>query len=374
MMFCTRGLNKYSLYFQPFVLVALSCLLALSSYSLAFSQSLEGDSFSVVSFNVENLFDTIPNPDVADGEYLPFGVKEWTGQRYWQKIRLVGEAISLAGGMTYPWFVALQEVENLAVVEDLMHSNALRGGAYKAIVSDGRDRRGINVAILYAEGLFRPKRVEQWEIPFPEEFDEIRTTRPILFVEGVLLGSIPLSLLVIHFPSRRNNDIVSNRFREEATRLLARKCDSLLLAQPEQAIMVLGDFNSTPYDQQTMVVATPLDEVEKVELRKMYDISSAKQLRLGSMSGSYYIKRQFQQIDRILLSHHFFGVPPEGKLRYLAHSFVNAPLPGKMRRLANGQFIPRRTYGGDTYLGGTSDHFPIVAEFVVLNAPRDEKE
>ena len=49
----------------------------------------------VAFYNLENLFDTIPNnPLGRDAEYTPNGARKWTGKRYWNKIHNLAYAIS----------------------------------------------------------------------------------------------------------------------------------------------------------------------------------------------------------------------------------------------------------------------------------------
>ena len=42
--------------------------------------------YKVVFYNFENLFDTIPDPDVLDKEFTPDGPKRWNTAKYTRKI------------------------------------------------------------------------------------------------------------------------------------------------------------------------------------------------------------------------------------------------------------------------------------------------
>ena len=57
---------------------------------LCFSQNTNSDNFSdeffLVFYNVENLFDTIDNPDTKDEEFLPLSEKKWDSYRYNYKL------------------------------------------------------------------------------------------------------------------------------------------------------------------------------------------------------------------------------------------------------------------------------------------------
>lgn len=340
----------------------IATLLTLLGATLAFSQGTNWERFAVVSFNVENLFDTIPNAAGNDREFLPESKKAWTEKRYYAKLNRLAEAISESGQLSWPWIVALQEVESHTVVEALIRSTTLVSAGYQCVVSEGDDPRGLDVALLYTEGLFEVLDTRQWCIPFSEEPE--KRSRPILCVSGRFFNGQQLTLLVVHLPSRRGGATKSNKYRRDAVRLLQEKCDSILNAAPQHPIVVMGDFNSTPYDRITQTWASPVEGRSRFKAGQMYDISTLKQD--GSMPGSYYFRGVYTQIDRMVVSPALLDVDStQSALRYATKSFSNVPLEGSMRKLKNGRKIPHRTYGGNSYIGGTSDHFPIRAEFLL---------
>ncbi len=51
--------------------------------SPVFAQS----TFRVMSYNVENLFDTLDDPAKDDDEFLPSGNRYWTPSRYYHKLQ-----------------------------------------------------------------------------------------------------------------------------------------------------------------------------------------------------------------------------------------------------------------------------------------------
>lgn len=321
-----------------------------------FSQALEGEFFSVMSFNVENLFDTIPDTHHNDKEYLPQSKKKWETRRYYRKLRQIAEAISQTGGMSWPWLVALQEVENAGTLQDLVTQKGITSACYHPLVSRGADARGIRVALLYAEGLFKPYDVREWCIPTPEGLPP-HSSRPILAVSGSLLGRYPLTIFVLHLPSNFSGRKKSAPYRKEAFRLLHSKCDSISTADPSMPILVLGDFNSTPQETIDEQWIALYDRKKTTELGKMYDVSLDKAPE--SVAGSYYFHKVYTQIDRILLSPHFFNHEEKSYISYVTGSFSNCSLRGRMKKQNSGISTPLRTFGGDYYIGGTSDHLPI---------------
>ena len=68
--------------------------------------------FKVMTYNVENFFDTRDNPTKNDDEFLPSGNRYWTQSRYYHKLQQIAKVISAAGEWSTPALIALCEVEN----------------------------------------------------------------------------------------------------------------------------------------------------------------------------------------------------------------------------------------------------------------------
>ena len=100
-------------------------------------QVLEEGFFSLMTWNVENLFDfVVPHPSSPP---LP-RVSE-----YKQNISKVALTIQAAG---YPTLIGFQEVENLEILEDIAADPVLAEHPYQAVLIEGTDSRGIDVGYL----------------------------------------------------------------------------------------------------------------------------------------------------------------------------------------------------------------------------------
>ena len=125
----------------------------------------------VMSYNVENFFDTEDDPTHDDDSFLPTGEHHWTHARYQTKIQHIAEVISAVGGEAFPDLIALMEVENATVLSDLLHRTALGEKAgYRHIITHGEDKRGINVALLYTPETFCLIASEETPYHFPLRF------------------------------------------------------------------------------------------------------------------------------------------------------------------------------------------------------------
>ena len=71
------------------------CCLLFSNLLLAQTDSTL---FKVMSYNVENCFDTIDNPEVEDEEFLPESNRHWTEGRFDLKLQHLSQVISFMCG------------------------------------------------------------------------------------------------------------------------------------------------------------------------------------------------------------------------------------------------------------------------------------
>jgi hypothetical protein len=101
-------------------------------------------SFSLATFNLGNLFDTVDDPVVDD---TVLSAAEY--QRRLQK-----RALAIQNALEAPDILAVQEVENEAVLQALIGRPELQAG-YAYIWDDSPDERGLDIAFLY-----RPDRVQ----------------------------------------------------------------------------------------------------------------------------------------------------------------------------------------------------------------------
>ena len=67
-------------------------------------------------YNVENLFDTVDDPEKNDNEFLPNGTMNWQPWKYWEKLRNISRVITAVGEMYSPAIVGLCEIENDSVI------------------------------------------------------------------------------------------------------------------------------------------------------------------------------------------------------------------------------------------------------------------
>jgi hypothetical protein len=310
---------------------------------------LEGQEFTVLFYNVENLFDTEDDPVSNDDEFLPSGSRRWTASRYNKKLAAIARAVTAAGRWELPAIVGLCEVENEKVVRDLAYGTILSAGNYGIVHRDSPDARGIDLALLYRRDMFRVEEVRSW---LPGDGDSITVpTRSILYVK-ISCGADTLHLMLCHLPSRRGGVLAAGELRERMGYLLRSKVDSVMADSGEKrALVVMGDFNLPPDDP----------------LIKMLTHDGVLVNLAGPGAeegqGSYRYQGRWEMIDQIMVSAAMTG--PYTAFHYVAGSFRVADDPFLLTD--DGSYPGRRpssTYTGYRWSGGYSDHLPVLISLV----------
>jgi endonuclease/exonuclease/phosphatase family metal-dependent hydrolase len=298
--------------------------------------------FKVGFYNVENLFDTQDDPLTDDDEYTPTGKKEWNQLRLNRKIDSLAKVIAAMDLDV----IGLCEVENEGVLKLLVLHPSLKKKAYQFVHYDSRYNRGADVAMLYSSRSFVVLHSRAYPLHF--EFDTAATTRDILYVRGLVHKKDTLHLLVNHWPSRRN---------EEAYRLAAaREVKKIVAAQKiKKSLIIIGDFNDEPFNESIYNVLQARGKVEDTPADGFFNpfYALAKEQKLGTHS----YRGKWNLLDQALLSPNLVGEKERWRYK-MGSATIFSP-----KWLKNKYDEPYRTYTGDRYSGGFSDHFPI---FIIL--------
>lgn len=311
-------------------------------------------SFRIVSYNVENLFDTCHDAGFDDHEFLPTAQRGWDSRRYWAKQGRLARLIAAAGGASPVDLVALCEVENDSVLRDLCERTLLRRSGYSYIITQGKDARGIDVGLLYQPSRFRLLSYAALEIPLqPGE----RPTRPILHACGRLVNGDTLDVFVNHWPSRRGGSKQVENFRWRVGRFLRQQADRVVQLRQRPCVVLVGDFND---DCASTSIADGLGAVVLPAQGEWVVLSSNLQAENG-IRGTYKYKGEWNQLDQIIV--HRRLLEEEDRLHTTASDcrILAFPFLYEADETLKG-VRPRRTYLGPIYKGGWSDHFPLLLE------------
>lgn len=296
------------------------------------------DSLVVMFWNVENFFDYVDGgTGESDREFSSMGSRHWTKRKFQAKCDAIAKSVLWIGDCygRMPDVIGLAEVENRNVLYKLLNNTLLRKYDYGIVHHDSGDRRGIDVALLYRKSVFR-KVSHSLKVP---EYEGARmATRDMLQVclESIGTGQ-RINAIVCHHPSKYGGSQQSQGRRHAAMDALRQMCDSLTVADPGVPVVAMGDFNDSPDGDQFSVLDGALCN-KSMEL-------------FNDGQGTIRYRGKWELIDMFMVSQ---DLEAKSRMRIVQVPFLmtyEKKYPG---------FKPLRTYSGPRYVGGVSDHCPVV--------------
>lgn len=309
--------------------------------------------FRIMEWNVENLYDTLHDDGFDDHEFLPKSERRWDSRRYLRKQSALAKTLLAAGGLQPVDLIALCEVENDSVLHFLCRRTRLARLGYRYAVTNSRDRRGIDVALLYQPETFSYIAHEARSVPHDPATQ--RPTRDLLHVWGRIPNGDTLDVFVAHFPSRRGGAALSEPYRLLAARILRTMADSVSRNRLRPQLVITGDFNDEPHDRSLREILAPSFSVLTPHAAPLPHDGN------DDVEGTYYFRGEWSRIDQMLVSPGLLRshAPMHTTLRDI-HILCFPPL---LESLSSGfGHKPFRTYLGPFYHGGVSDHLPLVLD------------
>ena len=344
----------------PRIACALICSMVLGACSNDDVASDEVPNVTIMTFNVQNLFDNIDDAGKDDKAYLPIEAKQddahiaecneipvdswrrecleldWSDAAIDYKLQVLGETIRQVGNGLGPDIIAFQEVEN-AMILDRLRTEYLADSAYlPAILFEGQDQRGIDVAFLSRLPLASPAKLHP--LRFPDHPEREKDTRGVLEATFELPDGALLTGFSVHFPAP---------FHPTEMRIAAYEHLNILRAAlpNDHYVFAAGDFNTTSGE-----------DARKNMLERLVNPhwSPAHQIGCSECKGTHYYSRDdvWSFLDMILWSPRNDGaalwtVDPTSVR--IANQFpaqvTDVGTPARFR-------LAERT--------GVSDHWPIV--------------
>lgn len=307
--------------------------------------------FSVAFYNVENLFDTEDDPLTSDDEFTPDGAKEWDEKRYQKKITNISKVLKGIDN-DLPLFIGLCEVENEKVLHDLTHSNDLKNAEYKIVHYDSPDTRGIDVGFIYKSRFFEVLDHESLEVYFEETPNVL--TRDILYVKGKVNNEV-LHVFVNHWSSRRKGEKETEYKRITAAKVLKSKIEDIQEEDEKAKILVMGDFNDYPNNKS---ITDVLEATLQPKSDEFYNLA-AKLDR--NEKGTHFYDDEWGMLDQMMVSNSWLASKKGNVLKDKTVKVYKEDEVLFEHKHFGG--IPNKTYGGDKYYGGYSDHLAIYLKF-----------
>ncbi len=391
-------MKKFALFFICILFVQIS------------AQKVQLKRAAIGFLNVENLWDTIPSADYVDGtlqksnpafhrsipvdsiQYLPVteteykgewsddvligkkvvrnqslsedfttkSVKNWGTKFYKQKLANEARVISELGRQytnSNPAIVGLIEVENRKVVEDLIKEPALAKDDYAVIHYNSYDARGIDVAIIYQKKRFIPITSYKREVKIFNEDGKREYTRDVLVAIGLLDGE-KVGVFMNHWPSRRGGEAASQPKRNAAATALREEMDNATTQYPGIKLFAMGDFNDDPVSPSLKKYLEAVSDEKELSEKTPYINLMYKMYKFGVASLGY--RDSGNLFDQIIVSKNLLSDEKMSSTYSIFKTEIYAPA-----YLINkeGQYkgYPFRSWDGDRFTGGYSDHFPAVS-------------
>lgn len=322
--------------------------------------------FTVASFNLQRLFDTVNDPGIGDVALTPAAYDA----------RLAKLSLAIRAALGSPDVLGVQEAENLAVLQDLaarIDADAAAAGqpvpGYTAHLVEGNDPGGIDVGFLTAArvavtAVTQHGAADTFVDPTDGSIDTLND-RPSLSLRATIAaapGALPAPVVVLVNHLRSLNDLTDPVAgpRVRAKRLAQAEYVARLLAElrttyPGVPVVSVGDYNAFDVNDGFVDVlgiarGVPAPATEVVAfagdlLTPDFVLAPAVAGTPAAQAYSYVFDGNVQSLDHILLSPE--AVPA---LTAFEHARVNADFP--------------EVYRVDpTRVERSSDHDPAVAYF-----------
>ena len=289
------------------------------------SAVLAQDSLTIISYNVENLFDCQHDTLKNDSSFLPDGMHHWTYYRYQTKLDRIAQVIVNISGWESAALVGLCEVENTRCLRDLCYR--LKRFHYKYVHYESDDERGVDVALLYDSTKVKVLKSNPLKVDLNGD-----KTRDVLYACCLLNKRDTIHTMVCHLPSQLGGGTTTHWKRQAAKQVIQQQIDSIYSVQPEATIVVMGDMNSEAKD----------------------DLQGMNNLMIGLAKegkGTHKYHGIWSCLDQFYVSSRLLE-------KVGARIFAPAWLQEEDTKYLDLQ--PKRTYVGFRYHDGYSDHLPIV--------------
>ena len=314
--------------------------------------------YTLMFYNLENLYDTIDDPKTDDDAFTPVGDRRWTRDKYLRKLSNLSEIFSAVASAHngFPVVAGVSEVENLKVLQDLVSQKRMTGAHYKCLHFESNDARGVEVGMLYRPDKFTLMGCEPLKLVLRSGREYIG--RDILSAWGAVDGEM-FAFYVCHFLSRRAGVASSAGFRRAGAETARDHAAELRRQYPDIKVVILGDMNDNPSDESLSQLLkarkSPFNVQEGEYFNPFWMLSEEGK-------GTSIHNHRWVLYDQIIVSHNMLPAWPQLKGFRLVR--LDKTHYGEIfrRNFMLRKGAPRRSYYGNTFDNGYSDHLPVLVK------------
>lgn len=325
----------------------------------------EDDTLFVAFWNLQNLFDTIDDPSSSDEEFLPNSELEWTRDRLDKKMYNLARVIRMMNDEKGPDILGVCEVENQAVLEEMV-GKYLQDYNYKIAHLESPDKRGIDNGLIYKSDKFKLLNVQADTV----YLDDGWPTRLIFGANLLTNENINVTVFVNHWSSRSSGQLETETNRITAAQTLRNAVDRIFDVDSLANIFIIGDFNDDPVNVSLLetLKANPIkcdSVITELEMKTENELFNLSYQAFENGEGSYKYRDTWNMLDQIIVSG---SIIVGNNFSYICNSFEVFKPEIIVTRSGQYEGTPFPTYGGRRYLGGYSDHFPVIAKFKIIRS------
>ena len=312
--------------------------------------------YGIAFYNLENLFDTLHDNGKNDYEFLPDGTNKWGKMKYENKLTNMSKVLAELCTDRLPKgaaIIGVSEIENRRVLEDLLKQPALKDRGYQIIHHEGPDRRGVDCAFFYNPRFFQLESSRLVPYIYPDN-DTTYATRGFLLASGKMAGE-NLHVIVNHWPSRA----AVSFYRElGGTQVRAIK-DSILAADPDAKVIIMGDLNDDPKDKSVSDALGAKHKIKDCGNHDLYNPWWDMLYKTGQ--GTLLYDGKWNLFDQIIFTGNMLGKDRSTLKYYKNEVFLRDYLIQQEGRFKGN---PKRTHASGVWLNGYSDHLPAIIYLV----------
>lgn len=321
---------------------------------------------SLMSFNMENLFDTVHTPGHEDYTFLPLSLKQsdaklregctsttdsdyrrkeclnynWTPEALDKKLTNISKVVLDVDG-NGPDNLMIMEIESEVVLNQLNKEHLQKANYTTQVIIDGPDKRGINVAFLSRFPLVGKPVLHPipWKPKNEDDKKWMERSRRILEVTVKAPNGDPMTFFVAHFPSQAN----PTYWRQQIAQFLS---ELVLSKGPNAIVVAAGDLNITHEEEES-------EHIFRDILGKAGAVSHF--VGCEKCPGTHNYKKSWSFLDAQIYGK---GLLADGSASYELEPKTIDVIRYNPVHLKKGKY-PNR-WDNDSQ-SGVSDHFPLYA-------------
>ena len=231
----------------------------------------------------------------------------------------------------------------------------MSGAHYKCLHFESNDARGVEVGMLYRPDKFTLMGCEPIKLELRSGREYIG--RDILSAWGSIDGEM-FAFYICHFLSRRTGVAASSGFRRAGAETARDHAAQLKKQYPELKVVIMGDMNDSPSDESLSVLLRAHKTIFNVPEGEYFN---PFWMLAEEGKGTSIHNHRWVLYDNIIVSNNLLPTYPGLKgFRIVRLDTKNHYGEIFRRNFMMRKGAPRRSYYGNSFDNGYSDHLPVL--------------